>query len=144
MCRNTAVSHRGKGCHAHTRQPTRDPLLPVTPHRCTGVLSKGTDSHTAAVHPAVQRLMHTCTSHTSIPGIHCPQQAHAQHQHTGAHQRPRIPAHPPAHVVPHCPCFPLSALSHADGLAQGSTDRHLFVSSRSPCMPPQNCDVASL
>ena len=94
-------------------------------HRC--FQQKNRFAHICIIHPIVQHVdahTYTYTIHTSLPGVHCPQQAHALHQHTGVHQRPCIPAHPCAHMTPCCPCCPLSALSHAHGLTHSNTDRY--------------------
>lgn len=85
----------------------RGPTAPYDTSQMCWCFQQGTDPHTVTAHPALQHLMHTCTFQYL---------AHAQHQHTGAHQRPHIPARPPAHMVPRCPYCPLPALSHVDGL----------------------------
>lgn len=139
---HTGVTQRHKCCHTHTRQLTEDTLLPVTPHKFTDVLSKEQICTHTHCSPYSKALGYTL-AHIHVPYIDiCPPQAHAQHQHMDAHQKAHISAHPCAHTTPHCPCCPLSALSHADGLTRGNTGKHTcFLSSRIPSLPAQNRHV---
>lgn len=69
MCSNTLVSHRG-GVNAatHTRQPTEDTLLPVTPHKCTDVFSK--QQFCTHMHSSPYSIALGCTHvHIHVPYI---------------------------------------------------------------------------
>ena len=128
VCSNTLVSHRGVNAATQaTRQLTEDTLLPMTPHKCTVVFSKEqicTHMHCSPYSTALGCTDVTYTFPTLILGVLYPQQTYTTATHRCSPDATHSCTLMCTHDT-HCPCCPLSALSYAEGLTCGNTERHM-------------------